>query len=578
MTEILSETTKTATLADISLLPGHIFYEEKKSGTYGRYVKSTFIKDGKIYHEYENLGRLLDKDAGLFRNRQRGMFTFSLQDGYGNADPQIVPEVYNIPQSIVLNFGDVWMTDQILKQTGLDDILNNLIPHYANTFKTLLCFRLLTSRAYDCAEEWYRNSYSRILYPDVNLDSKAISVFHELIGRETTYVAFFQSYLKMLTKNADISKEISLPILIDSTGLPNDIDTYLTAINNHNGIISEEIRLIYVVDKNSKLPIFFRYVPGNIIDNSTLITTINSLLAYDINIEIVIIDAGYSSLKNIEQLLLAKIPFITRMPKNRKEFKELINTHGHDLRHAENAITCGDRLLYGKKFQITLFGSQLYAYLMLDKKQEIIDERNAFYKYEDDKDKIEKLEKELLKAGKFVIISSEEYDINEILPLYYTRETIEQVFDISKNYADLLPLRGHSEETIRGRLLLSFLTTILYSFISQRLINSKMSANKAIFYMSNLKIKMFESVNLLEELTKEQNDIFQYLNLDCPFSQEKGNQLKKDSHLMRLKKSLQKKGRGRPKGSKNKATDVQSEPAATSELKSKRGRPKGSNK
>ena len=49
-----------------------------------------------------------------------------------------------------------------------------------------------------------------------------------------------------------------------------------------------------------------------------------------------------------------------------------------------------------------------------------------------------------------MIISSEDMKPDEILPLYYTRQQIEQVFDISKNYAEILPLRVHSEETFRG--------------------------------------------------------------------------------------------------------------------------------
>jgi hypothetical protein len=38
-------------------------------------------------------------------------------------------------------------------------------------------------------------------------------------------------------------------------------------------------------------------------------------------------------------------------------------------------------------------------------------------------------------------------ETSEILPLYYTRQQIEQIFDIGKNYADLLPLRVQSEDT-----------------------------------------------------------------------------------------------------------------------------------
>jgi transposase len=304
-------------------LPGHIFFDEKASGIYGRYVKRTFVKDGKIYHVYENLGRVLDKDKGVFRNRERGVYTFNLRDGYGIVDSPPNPAVYDIPKHLTLHFGDAWMVDQIMKQSGLEEVLNNLIPEASNTLKALISFRLSEPHSYYNTEEWYRKSYARVLYPNANLDSSQISKFHVRIGEESIYREFFKSYLQIITKNRSLNEQISIPILIDSTGIPNDIDISLTAINNHNGVISNEIRMIYIVDKDTTLPIFFRIVPGNIVDNSTLINTINLLLTYGINIAIVIIDADYSSENNIRQLIEAKIPFVTRMTKNRKNIRNL---------------------------------------------------------------------------------------------------------------------------------------------------------------------------------------------------------------------------------------------------------------
>ena len=89
-------------------------------------------------------------------------------------------------------------------------------------------------------------------------------------------------------------------------------------------MISNEIRLIYIVDKSRKLPLYFRYVAGNIIDNSTLINTINMLLAHGIEIDIVIMDAGYSSTDNLSELLSANIRFITRMQKTEKNIRHLL--------------------------------------------------------------------------------------------------------------------------------------------------------------------------------------------------------------------------------------------------------------
>jgi hypothetical protein len=564
-------------------LPGFIHIDEKDSGSYAVYCKSTIVKNGKVYHEREYLGKVIDKEKGLFYNRQRGYFTFNLNDGYGEPNALDI-SAYSIPQNLVLHFGDVWMADQILKQIGLDKILDNLIPNAANTVKSLVAFRLLDSNGYDGAEEWYRTSYARVLYPGAIVTSSMTSKYIAKLGQEDICRAFFDSYLSLITQDKKISQDgsasekISFPILIDSTGIPNDIKSYFTAISNHNGVISNEIRLIYVVDKNTKLPIYFRFVPGNIIDNSTFTTTINTLKAYGINIDLVIMDAGYSSSENLSQLLSTNISFITRMTKNRKEYKELIKNYGQDLQCGENAISFGDRTLYGKKIQITLFTKKLYAYVMLDSQQKVDDEKYIFNKYKDDPDRITKIDSKLESMGKFIILSSNDHDIKDILPLYYNRQTIEQVFDISKNFADLIPIRAHHDETINGRLLLSFIATIIYIQASQKLSDYNLCTNKVLFHMHNLKIKIYESVSLLEELTKIQKEIFTQLNLDCPYPEEKGNLLQKESFLVNLKSELNR-GRGRPKGSKNKKkSGVKSSHNSGSEvkLKGKRGRPKGS--
>jgi hypothetical protein len=92
--------------------------------------------------------------------------------------------------------------------------------------------------------------------------------------------------------------------------------------------------------------------------------------------------------------------------------------------------------------------------------------------------------------------------------------------------------------------------TVIYSSISYKLANSKYSAHAAIIKMHNLRLKMYESISAIEELTKEQKDIFSHLNLDCPFREENGNLLKKDSPLAAFKPNTR--GKGGPKGSKNK--------------------------
>jgi transposase len=91
----------------------------------------------------------------------------------------------------------------------------------------------------------------------------------------------------------------------------------LTTVNNHNGLISNEIRLIFVVERNSGYPIYYRSVLGNIIDVTTLNMVITELQKYNIKVDRAILGAGYYSENNIKLLIDNNIPFMTRMISNR---------------------------------------------------------------------------------------------------------------------------------------------------------------------------------------------------------------------------------------------------------------------
>jgi transposase len=128
----------------------------------------------------------------------------------------------------------------------------------------------------------------------------------------------------------------------------------------------------------------------------------------------------------------------------------------------------------------------------------------------------DEIDKRAKSKGVFIILSSDMVENSEILPLYYTRQTIEQVFDLYKNNADLLPLRTHGEETFRGHLMLSFISTIAYLLVNKLLDGSKFCADGAFRVLHNLKCKVFDDCILVKEATKKDNDIASHLNIELP--------------------------------------------------------------
>jgi hypothetical protein len=473
---------------------------------------------GKKVNDPEYLGRVIDKERGIYQSRARGLFAFSLEHGYGHEiDGISVHELSNSreKEKLILDFGDAYCLYFALQKTGLHGIIHNLLPGHEDTLMSLVGYKLLASASNRHAEDWWTGSYTSILFPKARIGSQRISEFYRQFGKEEIQREFFKRYLNQFYPNHSVG------VLIDSTGLPNDIHFPLTAINTHNGVTSNETRLLLVVEQKSGMPLFFRYNAGNIVDVTTLRATFAEMKAYNIQITNAIVDAGYYSEANIRSLYgdgnEEKIPFITRIGTNLKLYKTLLTENADDLTKAKYLLMQRDRLVSVKRVEIDLFGNLGYAYVILDHARR----GDEVYKYAratigSNDVSPEEMDIAMRLKGFCIIISSEKIDTKDILPLYYTRQAVEQVFDVSKNYAELLPLRVHNEETFRGHILLSFITTAAFLSFNQLLKGTPFNAEGAFMVLRNQKCKVFNNYILTKEANKKMNEIYKKLGINLP--------------------------------------------------------------
>jgi len=301
-------------------------------------------------------------------------------------------------------------------------------------------------------------------------------------------------------------------ILVDSTGLPNDIRLPITAVNTHNGVTSNEIRLVLVVDRISGMPLFYRYVAGNVVDVSTLKNTIAEVGQYGVAVEHCIVDAGYYSEGNIKGMVEAGISFMTRLKANTNLYKNLVDAYVPGLDTVENLVHYGERIVFMKCVGTQLFSEVGgYAYIGIDYETQCAERRGIYSKKKGD-DLVDR-EKVLRDCGVFILISNTMVGIDEVLPLYYTRQAVEQVFDIGKNYADLIPLRTHKEETFKGHLMLSFLSTVAILHMNRLLKKKGLNALMAIANLHNVKCLVFEGKLITTEPNKKANDVLKALKI-----------------------------------------------------------------
>jgi hypothetical protein len=499
----------------------------KANGAIYATVVESYRKGNRVeQNRIENLGRVVNQEKGIFKNRERGIFCYTLEKGATEVSPEDVDSlglgalpVQSTQERLILDFGDSYILSRYIEELPIYDAINRILPHEQDTLLSLLFYRILTDKKANCyAMTWWTGNYACMLFPKAQLASQRISEFLVRLGDENVQRIFFDRYLGILYGQ---QHEQAAAILIDSSGLPNASKMSITQLNNHNGDISIEVRLIYVIDRQNGMPIYFRYCPGNIVDVSTLCITIAELSQYNINVDSAIVDAGYFSEPNVKELYENGIHFITRLAPNRKIFKEVTKKHLHDISSAQYAIRYGGRLVYMKKEKIDVYGYEGYAYVGVDMDSRNSQVKKATFNCMDDNLTPEEIDQRISKLGLFVLLSSDDMDTKDVLPLYYTRQQVEQVFDIAKNNADILPLRTQNEDTFRGHLLLTFLATAILQKMQRDILTKRKKGDKtnpegALMKLRNQKCKVYDANIVPQEAVKELNDVYKILRIKCP--------------------------------------------------------------
>jgi hypothetical protein len=401
--------------------------------------------------------------------------------------------------SLILNYGDTHSIHTCIQQSVYSDIFKSLVPKQNDTLMCLVCFKLLRTSAMRHAQTWVRGNYASLLYKKAEMSSQQISAFLQKLGSEKIWRAFFKSYI------AKTAGEKTC-IVIDSTGLPNEINFPLSAWGCHGGEIERETRLVMVIEGNTGMPLYFRYMAGNIVDVSSLANTVAELKAMGINMSFALIDAGYYSEANIDELYSHNIAFLTRLPANRALYKKLTEEHSEDMERAGNIVIYGKRALYIKKVNVDLFSHDSYAYIICDIKRKADEITKYLMGAHEDGLNEEEIDCALKTKGKFVLISSTDIPQADVIRLYYTRQSAENLFGISKSYLDVLPLRTHSVETFRGYLMLTFISLITYIEYKRKL-RGKYTVEEALMEMSNLMCRVYGDDILVSEPTKKMKEI-----------------------------------------------------------------------
>lgn len=545
---------------------------------------------------YTYLGLVIDRNKGIYKSRERGVFHFDASTG----EYSEVTDDYVLPtraksagrQRMLYDFGDAFFLHSFLEESGLFKVIDTLGYPNTDTLHASVLFYTLSTLATCDAEDWLDGSVARFLYPKADLSGQRMSEMLSAIGRRESETAFQREYIRYVKEN--ISPDMN--ILVDSSGLPNKVRIPLTAANVHKGKVSNEIRLIFVVQKSTGLPLYFMVVPGNVVDASTLRRVMLHLEEMGIDVESCIIDAVYSTGSNIDFFYDGEhnlnMGYITRVKSNDGNLKSMIEKELPTLDRKENFVKYCDRYLFIKKQKVSV-GSRkdqpAWLYLGMDLERLNDEQRKFFKKASKEKLTVDEVFDALEGEGLFALLSGCKYPVEEILPAYYQRQAAEQVFDFANNYTKLLPLRIHNGDTFMGHVLLSYIATCIVKIIHMKLGKEGYVLGSSLGVLRNLKCTAYTSRLITDVPTKAMNDMYSLFGFKCPeaigFTSEGGldyqfgqkKEKAKEKEKDNKKDDAPKKRRGRPKGSLNKKTIERMKLEAEHPVETRGpGRPKGS--
>ena len=470
-------------------------YQKKGNYTYAKVPGESYREGGHVRKRNAiYLGRVIDKKNNVFYNKERGIFTYDISAGtYGEADASYQGNLKNDRRkkpNLILDFGDSYFLDSLLKTMHYDEVLNSIGYQNKDTLWAMVEYYILSNKANMHANTWYEGSFANVLYPNADIHSRRISKLLDALGTEAVRRSYFKAHIDWLKKY--ICNDPA--IIIDSAGLPNAIRMNMTQISNHNGKINNEARMITAVQRDSGYPIMFRAVPGNIVDVSALSATITTLAQYDVKTDMAVLDAGYVSEGNIANLFTAGIEFVARLPeKNQSIYNGVLSKGLDSLKCPENLVEFNGRYVYAKQIECKVGDHTAYAYLCFDVDASSDENHKAIKRSRKKKISDSEMHRLFESSGLFVIISSLPCQADEILTVYYTRQLVEQYFDVSKGISKLTPLRVHTEQRVLGHILLSQIAATVNLYIQQKMHSAYEDSEEMFMGLRNQKCIVYAS-------------------------------------------------------------------------------------
>ena len=471
------------------------------------------------------LGRVIDKEKGIYKNKEYGFYRYSLEDDtvYPLPPESDIPNIVrkNAPEirkCTGLSFGDAFIISEIAKRGGIQNVIEETDYPHMDTLNSLILFRCISDRSTSDAAEWWDTSYAKLLYPQAAMEQPSLISLLTEIGSEIYKRNFFECYFEFLKSDAaknikPIKKALENSILIDDCDLPNSTSTK----TEKNSI--EQHKLLYVVQQGTGFPLFYQYVTAGKHDVSSIVTTIKTMQDSGVNPKWALLHEEHCTGSNADTLFAEDIPFVARVTPSRKLSRDAVLKNLVMIRKRENELVHEGKLYYIINVDCVVGDEEdhkVYGYLCLDEDRYQAALQQGIVQGEYAGVLTTKALEQLERNGLFLLISSRKLKKEDVLPLYFTRDQVCKTLEASRKTADDQFLANQPEAVHCGYLLLTFLSAVYRHLLAFALSDSEYTPEDIIRGAHDLQCLEYPGKVLINKVPKPIAKLFRAVELKIP--------------------------------------------------------------
>ena len=441
--------------------------------------------------------------------------------------------------------GPTLVLDAIAERIGLRSIMKSVFPESHNEFMAMACYLASQGGSLSLCSPWAK-SHMPDLAP--SLCSQRISELLATVSADRKQT-FFAKWMKKRLENDYLCYDIT------SVSSYSEQNEYIKYGYNRDSEPLPQLNLAMLFGQKSGLPVYYHRTPGNINDVSTLHNLIATFKALETGRLHYVMDKGFYSRKNIDDLVAHRAHFTLSVPLNNRWVQQAIDDVHTTIHGPEGYRKLDDEILYvhsrlypwgeGKRRcylhlyfnaasharAVDTFNEALFQYRQeMESGQPVPAHQKAY----DDFLVVKTTPKRGMKvsfnteavnrhisryAGFQALLSSSIKDPIEAMQVYRDKDSVEKCFDDLKNSLDMKRLRMHTSSTVDGRLFVQFIALILISALRKQMRDTKLIEQYTVREMLR-EMETLTKVNysgkyghIMTELTKQQRQILNDLEI-----------------------------------------------------------------